>query len=69
MLLRAVQHRPLLRGSAETDYKDKIIMYGLKYLGFSRMQSSGTLCHVALVRTDVSEGRSASIIKVTRSAN
>jgi hypothetical protein len=31
-----------------------------------RIPSSGTLCHVALVRTDVSEERSASIIRVTR---
>jgi hypothetical protein len=31
-----------------------------------KMPSSGTLCHVALVRTNVSEECSASIITVTR---
>jgi hypothetical protein len=30
------------------------------------MSSSGKLCHVALLRTDVSEGRNTSIIRVTR---
>jgi hypothetical protein len=30
------------------------------------MQSSAILCHVALVRTDVSEGRIASIIRAKR---
>jgi hypothetical protein len=33
---------------------------------FERMASSGMLRHVALVRTDVSEELSASIIRVTR---
>jgi hypothetical protein len=34
--------------------------------GYGRMVSSGTLSRVALVRTDVSKERSASIIRVTR---
>jgi hypothetical protein len=39
--------------------------HGISIDGLSRMASSGMLRHVPLVRTDVSEELSASIIRVT----
>jgi hypothetical protein len=38
----------------------------VSYIFYRRMPSSGMLRHVALVRTDVSEKLSSSIIRVTR---
>jgi hypothetical protein len=40
----------------------------LKYITAGRMASSGMLRHVALLRTNVSEELSASIISVTRTS-
>jgi hypothetical protein len=46
--------------------KNKKNILGSKILLLLRMPSSGLLLRVALVRTDVSKERSASIIRVTR---
>jgi hypothetical protein len=43
-----------------------VVQEKLDKLKLLRMASSGMLCHMALVRTDVSEGLNASIIRVTR---
>jgi hypothetical protein len=45
-------------------YKSTLLETEIKFIG--RISSSGMLRYVALVRTDVSEERSASIIRVTR---
>jgi hypothetical protein len=66
---RLLGYKNPVRTSQETHYVSAT--KSMQDLRFSRqwlwrMLSSGTLRHVALVRTDVSEERSASFIRVTR---
>jgi hypothetical protein len=71
---RLLRYRNQLRTSQETHYVSatepsrvilgKIWRVSRRWLW--RMSSSGVLRHVALVRTDVSDERSASIIRITR---
>jgi hypothetical protein len=56
--------------SVSLDFSVQTLMHGTCFLlqthVYWRMPPSGMLCHVALVRKDVSEERTASIIRVTR---
>jgi hypothetical protein len=52
-----------IEGTTEWDHI--FVLYDCEQFGISRMASSAMLGHVALVRTDVAEELSASIIKVT----
>jgi hypothetical protein len=73
--LQLRRHRPLSFGRALTalllrqtalKLKTRESVLGLNRSFFWRMPSSPMLCLVALVRTDVPEGRSAPNIRVTR---